>query len=108
MLHRRREKSWSLLCHGFTGNKIDFNRLLVQAARALAQSGLNALRFDFMGSGDSSGDFNQMSPNTPGARCAGRSRLECGGRRYRKIALLGHSALRRDGHCRCLSVLSAT
>jgi len=63
--------------------------LLVQTARELARNGFNVLRFDFMGSGDSSGEFNEMSPNTQ-IRDA-RAVLAWGRRRYTKVALLGHS-----------------
>lgn len=59
----RREKI-VILAHGFTGNKSESDRLFVTAARSLAASGITALRFDFMGSGDSSGEFYEMSPNT--------------------------------------------
>ncbi len=40
------------------------NRQFWPTATDLHKAGLNALRFDFMGSGDSSGEFSQMSPNT--------------------------------------------
>jgi alpha/beta superfamily hydrolase len=58
-------------------------------ARALQKEGINALRFDFMGSGDSSGEFQQMTPNTQ-IRDA-LDVLKWGRRRYRKVALLGMS-----------------
>ena len=45
-----------ILAHGFTGLKSETGRLFVSTARALAECGLDALRFDFMGSGDSSDD----------------------------------------------------
>lgn len=50
-----------VLCHGFTGNKAESHRLFVEMARALAESGWGALRFDFRGSGDSAGRFVDMS-----------------------------------------------
>ena len=46
-----------IMCHGFTGNKVEDKRLYVESARDLASRGFNALRFDFYGSGDSEGDF---------------------------------------------------
>ena len=64
VLHRTPGKSLVILCHGFTGTKVESGRLFVQTARALQKTDINALRFDFMGSGDSSGDFNDMSPNS--------------------------------------------
>ncbi len=89
VLHRAPGKSLVILCHGFTGTKTESGRLFVQAARALQKAGLNVLRFDFMGSGDSSGDFSQMSPNTQ-IRDA-LDVLAWGRRRYKKVAYLGLS-----------------
>jgi alpha/beta superfamily hydrolase len=89
VLHRAPGKKLVILCHGFTGNKTESARLFVQTARALQKAGLNALRFDFMGSGDSSGDFNQMSPNTQIQDAL--DVLQWARRRYQKVALLGLS-----------------
>lgn len=50
-----------ILLHGFTGQHIEQDRLFVQAARALAAAGFAALRFDFYGSGDSDGDFEEFT-----------------------------------------------
>ena len=50
-----------LLLHGFTGNKLESHRIFVNTARRLAQAGYYTLRFDFRGSGDSSGDFRDMT-----------------------------------------------
>lgn len=47
--------------HGFTGHKSEAHRLFVQTARGLAGAGVAALRIDFRGSGDSAGEFSQMS-----------------------------------------------
>ncbi len=46
-----------VFCHGFTGNHIESNRIGVRLGRAAAESGMALLRFDFVGSGDSDGDF---------------------------------------------------
>jgi fermentation-respiration switch protein FrsA (DUF1100 family) len=78
-----------ILCHGFTGTKCESGRLFVQAARAFQCAGLNALRFDFWGSGDSPGNFNEITPNTQ-VRDA-LAVLTWGRRRYRKVAFLGLS-----------------
>ncbi len=48
-----------ILCHGFTGNKMENKRLFVETARALAGAGFWAARFDFFGSGDSAGEFHE-------------------------------------------------
>jgi uncharacterized protein len=50
-----------LMCHGFTGHKAEAHRLFVHTARRLAQEGLVVLRFDFLGSGDSEGLFEEMT-----------------------------------------------
>jgi alpha/beta superfamily hydrolase len=89
VLHRTPGKRLVILCHGFTGNKIEHMRLFVQTARALQKAGLNALRFDFMGSGDSSGEFNKMTPNTQIQDAL--DVMAWARRRYKKIALLGLS-----------------
>lgn len=50
-----------VLLHGFTGQHIEQDRLFVQMARALTAAGFAALRFDFYGSGDSDGDFQEFT-----------------------------------------------
>ena len=47
--------------HGFTGTKVEPHRIFVKTARELAGDGFYALRFDFRGSGDSEGDFSEMT-----------------------------------------------
>ena len=51
----------ALLLHGFTGTKVETHRLFVKLSRALAQHGIASLRIDFRGSGDSDGDFEDMT-----------------------------------------------
>jgi len=50
-----------LLCHGFTGQRLEAHFLFVKASRAFAERKLASLRFDFRGSGESSGRFRDMS-----------------------------------------------
>jgi len=50
-----------VMFHGFTGNKSEAHRLFVYVARALCDSGFTVLRFDFRGSGDSDGEFDDMT-----------------------------------------------
>ena len=50
-----------ILFHGFTGTKVEPHRIFVKQARALAKAGIAALRFDFRGSGDSEGEFSNMT-----------------------------------------------
>ena len=47
--------------HGFTGTKVEPHRIFVKTARELATIGFYALRFDFRGSGDSEGNFSEMT-----------------------------------------------
>ncbi len=44
-------------CHGFTGDKIGYNQLTVNLAKAIEKAGYGVVRFDYLGSGDSDGDF---------------------------------------------------
>lgn len=50
-----------VMVHGFTGNRVDHHRLLVLFSRLLAARGLASLRFDCRGSGESQGDFSEMT-----------------------------------------------
>jgi len=50
-----------VVCHGFTGHRIEAHFLFVKAARALCAAGLAVLRFDFRGSGESAGSFRDMT-----------------------------------------------
>lgn len=50
-----------LLLHGFTGQRMEPHFIFVKTARRLAASGIAAMRFDFGGSGESEGLFENMS-----------------------------------------------
>lgn len=50
-----------VMFHGFTGNETEDHRVFVHVARALCGSGFAVLRFDFRGSGDSDGEFENMT-----------------------------------------------
>lgn len=50
-----------VMCHGFSGMRIEAHFLFVKAARELCAAGLNVLRFDFRGSGESDGQFADMT-----------------------------------------------
>jgi uncharacterized protein len=51
----------ALLLHGFTGTKVEAHRIFVKLSRALAGHGIASLRFDYRGSGDSAGEFENMT-----------------------------------------------
>ena len=50
-----------VLLHGFTGNRGEFTYLFVDLARQLAAQGIAVFRFDFLGCGDSSGRFADLT-----------------------------------------------
>ncbi|MCS7180681.1 MAG: alpha/beta fold hydrolase [bacterium] len=50
-----------ILFHGFTGNKCESHFLFTKLARKLYKEGISVLRFDFYGSGDSEGNFEDMT-----------------------------------------------
>lgn len=52
--------SMVLMLHGFTGNKVEANRLFVDIARALCKAGVAVFRFDYRCHGDSPLDFEEF------------------------------------------------
>lgn len=50
-----------LMCHGFAGQKMGKYRIYVLIAQRLAALGIASLRIDFRGSGESEGDFADMT-----------------------------------------------
>lgn len=82
-----------VLCHGFTGNKAESHRLFVHLARTLAKAGFYVLRFDFRGSGDSGGQFIDMTVEgeISDATAAWRWMLEHTDVDPDRLALLGFS-----------------
>lgn len=53
-----------VMFHGFTGNMGEKHFVLARLSRAVVAAGVATLRFDFGGSGESDGDFGQMTPKT--------------------------------------------
>jgi pimeloyl-ACP methyl ester carboxylesterase len=49
------------LFHGFSGNRMESNFLFVAFSRLLAEQGIASVRFDFLGSGESDGRFEDMT-----------------------------------------------
>ncbi len=50
-----------VFCHGLAGQKVGMHRMYVLLAECLAKNGIASFRFDFRGSGDSEGNFSDMS-----------------------------------------------
>ena len=51
----------ALIFHGFTGNKMEPHFIFVKLSRMLEKAGIASLRFDFLGSGESDGEFKDMT-----------------------------------------------
>jgi putative redox protein len=90
-------RAMALFAHCFTCSK-DI-KAAVRIARALASAGYGVLRFDFMGLGDSQGDFAESNFSTNCADLAAAARFA--GQTYLKPTLLvGHSF----GGAACLAI----
>lgn len=50
-----------LIFHGYTGSKLGSHRQFLKLSRKLEALGVASFRFDFMGSGESDGDFEDMT-----------------------------------------------
>ncbi|MFN7249909.1 MAG: alpha/beta hydrolase family protein [Anaerobacillus sp.] len=50
-----------ILYHGFTGTKLEPHRIFLKISRALEAKGIASFRFDFLGSGESDGNFEDMT-----------------------------------------------
>lgn len=67
MIHRpsrfwpRKRAPGVVFFHGFTGDRMESHWMFVKCARALAEHGMASLRFDFYGSGESEGEFREVT-----------------------------------------------
>src|SRR5207248_8810535 len=67
MIHRplearsRRGTPAVIFLHGLTGDRMESHWIFVKCARALAKAGIASLRFDFYGSGESEGEFREVT-----------------------------------------------
>ncbi|MCL6637288.1 MAG: alpha/beta fold hydrolase [Alicyclobacillus sp.] len=52
---------WLVLLHSFGATKVETHRLYVRLSRRLQQRGVASVRFDFSGSGESDGEFAEMT-----------------------------------------------
>ncbi|WP_456399296.1 alpha/beta hydrolase [Mesoaciditoga sp.] len=50
-----------VMFHGFTGNHIENRFIFAKMSRELEKVGISSIRFDFRGSGDSEGTFEEMT-----------------------------------------------
>ncbi|MFX3623552.1 MAG: alpha/beta hydrolase family protein [Ectobacillus sp.] len=50
-----------ILFHGFTGTKLEPHRMFLKISRALELKRIASFRFDFLGSGESDGNFQEMT-----------------------------------------------
>lgn len=83
----------AVICHGFVGNRIGVDRIFVKAARELAQDGYMVIRFDYVGCGESSGnygseDMESMIAQTRAVLDYGVSSADVDPQR---VTLIGHS-----------------
>jgi dipeptidyl aminopeptidase/acylaminoacyl peptidase len=53
-----------VIMHGFTGQRLESSFLFREASRSLEAAGIASLRFDFGGSGESDGEFVDMTATT--------------------------------------------
>lgn len=67
MIHRpsgasgRKRVPGVVFFHGFTGDRMESHWMFVKCPRALEAAGIASLRFDFYGSGESDGDFDEVT-----------------------------------------------
>lgn len=82
-----------IVFHGFTGTKVDNHFIYPKLCRSLEARGIASLRFDFSGSGESDGDFRDMtlSGELDEARRIFDFAQGLAGIDPRSIFLLGHS-----------------
>lgn len=53
--------SWIIMIHGFADSKVEHHRMFVKFARRMANRNIGVLRIDLVGSGDSEGEFEDMT-----------------------------------------------
>lgn len=83
----------TIICHGFTGNRIGVDRLFVKTARALAEAGHLTIRFDYAGCGESTGEYGYLGLDSMIAqtRAVIDYALSCGNVDATRVTLIGHS-----------------
>lgn len=83
----------AIICHGFVGNRIGVDRLFLKTARELAADGYLVLRFDYLGCGESSGNYGEHGVESLIAQT--RAVLDYGLGAFdidpTRVSLIGHS-----------------
>jgi uncharacterized protein len=95
MMHLPETERFPLCClfHGFQGNRIGSYAHLVDLSRALCGAGIAVARFDFIGSGESDGLFEEMTLSgelKDLLEIVSYAEIVCGGRET-GLFLAGHS-----------------
>ncbi|WP_209861473.1 alpha/beta hydrolase [Paenibacillus shirakamiensis] len=82
-----------VICHGFVGSRIGVDRLFVESARTFAQEGYLVVRFDYIGCGESSGEYGREGIDSMVAqtRTVLEYGLSIGDVDPTRVTLLGHS-----------------
>lgn len=82
-----------VICHGFVGNRIGVDRLFVKTARELAEDGNLVLRFDYIGCGESTGEYGAegLQSMINQTKSVLDYALDCCDVDPQQVTLLGHS-----------------
>ena len=82
-----------IICHGFVGSRIGVDRLFVKTSRELAEDGYLVLRFDYIGCGESSGEYGAegLESMINQTRTVLDYAIQCCDVDPKRITLLGHS-----------------
>ncbi|AKG33223.1 alpha/beta hydrolase family protein [Paenibacillus durus] len=82
-----------VICHGFIGSRIGTDRLFVKTARELAGDGYMVIRFDYIGCGESSGNYGAQDVESMIAqtRTVLDYGLSCADVDPTRVTLIGHS-----------------
>ncbi|MGF7047599.1 pimeloyl-ACP methyl ester carboxylesterase [Paenibacillus sp. DS2015] len=82
-----------VICHGFVGSRVGVNRLFVNAARELAEEGYMVVRFDYVGCGESTGDYGRegLESMINQTRTVLDYALTCADVDPTRVTLIGHS-----------------
>ncbi|MBY9082197.1 alpha/beta fold hydrolase [Paenibacillus sp. HN-1] len=83
----------AIICHGFIGSRIGVDRLFVKAARELADEGYMVIRFDYIGCGESTGNYGAegLESMIAQTRAVLDYGLSCGDVDPTRVTLIGHS-----------------